>query len=302
MTDMSAVEARPARAARETAAEPARELPCPACGRDTAHAFLYAKNRCDILRCSACGLGRAEARGFDPAAYYTDDYFAGAHADGYADYRGAEPVLRREFAREVDFIRRRVPSGRLLELGCAYGFFLQVARRHYEVAGIEIAAEAAAHCRRSGLDVATGVADEETLARFGRQDAIVMLDVIEHVPDPHATLSLCARHLAPGGAIVLTTGDFGSISARLAGASWRLMTPPQHLWFFTAESMARLGGRLGLAVESLDHPWKIVPLSLIIFQLRRMVGSRAAAPAGASRIGVPANLFDAMRVVLRKPR
>jgi hypothetical protein len=44
----------------------------------------------------------------------------------------------------------------------------------------------------------------------------------------------------------------------------------------------------------------MVPASLIIFQLRRMLGMRAGSPAYASRLGVPVNLFDAMRVVLRK--
>jgi SAM-dependent methyltransferase len=278
-----------------------RMLDCPACGRATAHAFQYAKNRCDILRCDACGIGRTEASGFDPNSYYTEDYFAGGHDDGYADYRGAEPVLRREFARVVDFIRGYKPGGRLLELGCAYGFFLQEAKRHFEVAGIELAEEPAAHARRSGLDVTSGIADAPTLARLGRFDAIVLLDVIEHLPDPHATLALCTEHLAPGGIIVLTTGDFASPPARLLGSGWRLMTPPQHLWFFTPESMRRLGTRLALAVERVDHPWKIVPLSLILFQLRRMLRIGTGAAPSASRVGLPLNLFDAMRVVMRKP-
>jgi hypothetical protein len=58
---------------------------------------------------------------------------------------------------------------------------------------------------------------------------------------------------------------------------------------------------LGLAVEHLDHPWKIVPASLIVFQLRRMLGLGGERVTAASRIGVPVNLFDAMRIVLRKP-
>ena len=76
-----------------------RELHCPACGSVTEHQQLYRKNGCDILRCVVCGLGRAEANDFDPAAYYTESYFKGRHADGYADYITTEPVLRREFAR-----------------------------------------------------------------------------------------------------------------------------------------------------------------------------------------------------------
>jgi len=276
------------------------QLPCPACGETTKHRHLYSKNGCDILRCGACGLGRAQASGFDPGSYYTDDYFSGGHVDGYADYRGAEPVLRREFANTADFIRRYRDGGRLLDLGCAYGFFLQEAKRFYDVAGIEIADDAAAYCRQQGLRVLTGVADEGNLAQFGMVDVIVLLDVIEHLPSPQETLALCARHLKAGGIIVITTGDFASPYARFAGASWRLMTPPQHLWYFTRASVERMSLPLGLRVESFDHPWKIVPVSLISFQIRRMLGLRAAGMPSASRLGLPVNLFDAMRVVLRK--
>ena len=267
----------------------------------TAQQFLYAKNGCHILRCTQCGLGRAEATGFDPESYYTADYFSGGHADGYADYLGAEPILRREFAGTVDFIRKFRPSGRLLDVGCAYGFFLQEAKRVYDASGIELAEDAAAHCRQTGLRVLSGVADEANLAKLGAMDVIVLLDVIEHLPSPGETLALCARHLNPGGILVITTGDFGALTARLAGAHWRLMTPPQHLWFFSRESIRRMAASLGLTFEHFDHPWKLVPLSLITFQLRRMAGLRPGQVTAPGGIGLPVNLFDAMRVVLRKP-
>jgi SAM-dependent methyltransferase len=274
--------------------------PCPACGRVVDHRLRFRRSGCDILQCEGCGLGRTETQGFDPTAYYTEDYFSGGHADGYADYLGAEPVLRREFARSVDLIRGYRADGRLLELGCAYGFFLQEAKRYFDVSGIELAEDAAEHCRRSGLKVLHGVADEANLRQVGHVDVIVLFDVIEHLPEPRETLALCHRTLNPGGIVVITTGDFGSMVARLTGAKWRLMTPPQHLWFFTPESMRRLAAALGFSVEHVDHPWKIVPASLIVFQLRRMLGLRSAGAATASRIGVPVNLFDAMRIVLRK--
>jgi len=283
---------------RDASASRAGMLACPACGMATAHHFLYARNGCDVLACAMCGLARAQAPAFDPAAYYTQAYFAGDHADGYADYVGAEPVLRREFARTLDFIRRFRRSGHLLEVGCAYGFFLKEAKRYFAVSGIELAADAAAHCRQQGLAVETGTADEAGRSGNGPFDVIVLLDVIEHLPDPHATFDVLARALAPGGVIVLTTGDFSSPAARALKSRWRLMTPPQHLWFFTPRSMERLAGRSGLEVASLDHPWKIVPLSLVAYHLGRMVGVRVRLPA--SRIGLPINLFDAMRVVLRR--
>ena len=117
------------------------------------------------------------------------------------------------------------------------------------------------------------MADEANLRQIGHVDVIVLFDVIEHLPDPRETLALCYRQLNPGGIIVITTGDFGSMAAKLAGVRWRLMTPPQHLWFFTQESMRRMSAGLGLSMEHVDHPWKIVPASLIAFQLRRMLGN-----------------------------
>jgi SAM-dependent methyltransferase len=286
--------------ASQVTAQSELSRPCPACGRDTDHTFRFRVNGSDIFQCHQCGLGSAETSAFDPATYYAEGYFSGRRADGYSDYLGAEPVLRREFARSVDFIRRYRDRGKLLELGCAYGFFLMEAARYFDVAGIELSAEAAVHGRRTGLNVLQGMADAASLQRIGQVDIIVLFDVIEHLPQPRETVALCCRHLNPGGIIVITTGDFGSTAARLAGARWRLMTPPQHLWFFTQESIRRLSAGLGLAVEHVDHPWKTVPVSLIVFQLRRMLGLQSEAVTTASRIGVPVNLFDAMRVVLRK--
>src|SRR5205823_2084247 len=139
-------------------AEQHRKLPCPACGRHTHYRQLYVKNGCDISVCQECGLGRTDTKNFDPTAYYTADYFSGGRRDGYADYAGTEPVLRREFARVAQFLHRRQPAGRLLEIGCAYGFFLQEAKRYFEVSGIELAEDASAHCARNGLNVINGAA------------------------------------------------------------------------------------------------------------------------------------------------
>jgi SAM-dependent methyltransferase len=284
--------------ARETLSnEPLR---CPACNELALHRRLYTKNHCAIWQCVCCGLGRAQTATFNPDEYYTEDYFSGRRADGYADYLGAENILRREFSRSVQFVRKHRAGGRLLDVGCAYGFFLEEARPFYEVAGIEIAETAARSCRERGLRVLTGTPAEAAFAQLGMMDVIVLLDVIEHLPDPSATLALCARHLNPDGIILITTGDFGSVYARLAGRHWRLMTPPQHLWFFTPKSLARMLRTIGLQMEACDHPGKLVPLSLILFQMRRMLHLTPAGHPAASSVGIPVNLFDAMRCVFRK--
>jgi hypothetical protein len=83
--------------------------------RTTEQQFLYSLNGCNILRCRTCRLGQAQTPDFDAASYYTGKYFSGQQSDGYADYLAAEPVLRREFARTVAFIRQWWNGGRLLK-------------------------------------------------------------------------------------------------------------------------------------------------------------------------------------------
>ena len=78
------------------------------------------------------------------------------------------------------------------------------------------------------------------------------------------------------------------------------MTPPQHLWYFTKESLRRMSGQFALSMEYFGYPAKLVPVSLIVFQLQRMLGMRGSPITAAGRIGISVNLFDAMRVVLRK--
>ncbi len=211
-------------------------LACPACGQTTGHPLRFEVNGCRILQCEKCGLGRTEAAGFDPATYYTEDYFSGRRADGYADYLGAEPVLRREFARSVDFIRHYRTGGSCWSWGAPMASFSWRPRGTSMWWELNWPRRPPSIAAAPGLNVVQGAADEANLAKVGHADVIVLFDVIEHLPDPRRTLALCHQHLNPGGVIVITTGDFGSVIARLAGVKWRLMTPPQHLWFFTQES------------------------------------------------------------------
>lgn len=277
-----------------------RIFDCRACGMARRHAVLYTKNHCAILRCRQCGLGRTQTSNFYPETYYTGEYFNGGRIDGYPDYLGSEHVLRSEFARTIHFIRKFTPRGRLLEIGCAFGFFLNEAQRYYDVAGIEVCQEAAAYARSRDLKVQCEPVTDQSLTHMGRSDVVVMLDVIEHLEDPPAIMAAVGRHLAPGGIIILTTGDFSSLAARLLGRHWRLMTPPQHLWFFTPQSMRALAHSAGLHVASIDRPWKNVPLSLVAFQIGRMLG-RPLQIFCNSKYSIPVNFLDAMRVVLRKP-
>ena len=181
-------------------------------------------------------------------------------------------------------------------------FFLAEASDTFEVEGIEPCEEAARFCRSRGFNVATGLANSETIGSPHPVDAVAMLDVIEHLPDPLSVLKLVNARLRPGGHLVITTGDWDSVLSRSMKSSWRLMTPPQHLFFFSRRSLAAILERAGFRVIEFARPSKLVPLSLICFQLARILGMKPPRYPGLSRIALPVNLLDAFRVISVKDR
>ncbi len=207
-----------------------------------------------MVGCSRCG---ALYVGQDPAAIdfdalYGEAYYTGGSDAVFADYVGQEAARRAHARRKLAVLRHlppRIPrSGRLLDVGCAAGFFLAEARAHYEVQGVELSTWSSAYARdRLQLPVITGTLAQAALpsAHF---DVITLWDVIEHVPDPVPLLAEAARVLRPGGRLVLSTGDWGSAYARSRGAAWHLMTPPWHLTMFSRATLQRAAERVGLRV------------------------------------------------------
>lgn len=272
---------------------------CEVCGAGTRHEVAFVKWGFPIYRCGACGLGSIDPLD-DTAAIYQESYFQGGRRDGYANYAGSEAVLRREFGAAVAHLRRFVPGGRLLELGCAYGFFMLEARPHFACVGVEVSQAAAAAARARGLEVHDGALDATLAARLAPVDAAVMLDVIEHLERPAETLALLAETVRPGGVLMLTTGDWETPVARWSGERWRLLTPPQHVFYFSKRTLAALLGRCGFEVLEVSYPAKLVPLGLIGYQLLSRAGLRVPALRALDGVGLPATLFDAVRVIARR--
>ncbi len=226
---------------------------CPVCGSANP-AFLFRKDGHDMVRCGGCGLvyGGEDPAGIDFDALYGEAYYSGGSDAVFADYVGQEPARRAHARRKLAVLRTLPPRiarrGRLLDVGCAAGFFLAEARRHYEVQGVELSAWSSAYARdRLGLPVSTGTLQDAKLPA-DRFDVVTLWDVIEHVPDPVPLLTEAARVLKPGGRLVLTTGDWGSAYAQRHGAGWHLMTPPWHLTMFSRDTLALAAQRAGLRV------------------------------------------------------
>ncbi|MFZ1085284.1 MAG: class I SAM-dependent methyltransferase [Terracidiphilus sp.] len=235
---------------------------------------------------------------FSAVSIYNETYFQGGQADGYSDYIGSEDVLRGEFRAAVQDLRKAgCGSGKLLELGCAYGFFLAEANAYFDVQGIEVCESAVSFCRTRGLDVEQGTLTSEYVSRRAPFDAVVMLDVVEHLMEPDKAMELVHRSMKPGGKLMLTTGDWESALSRIMGKNWRLMTPPQHTFFFSPRTMSAMLARIGFDVIECRKPWKKVPFGLTIYQLGRILGMSQPPRLSGIHFGIPINLFDAFRLV-----
>jgi SAM-dependent methyltransferase len=178
-------------------------------------------------------------------ALYGEDYFRGRE---YIDYAADKPAVQKTLAGHWQRVRQHVaPGGRLLEIGCAHGFFLElIAREFPQSVGVDISPEAVAHAQRTGLDARAGNLLE--MPRDGPFDAVCLWDTIEHLARPRACLERATGELRPGGHLFLTTGDFGSRLARWQGLKWRQIHPPTHLFYFTRPSLKALCRHLGLQV------------------------------------------------------
>ena len=278
---------------------------CRICG-GTGCGPALTKEGVEILSCPRCGVQFwVPDDTFSPESIYDDTYFSdpGAGA-GYDDYSALEGSLRSNFARRLGRLPAPREGDRLLDLGAAYGFAADEARRAgWCVAGLEVSLSVA---RRAGsvLPGRVVTADGLALPFADASFAVVTLwDVIEHLSDPHAAVAEITRVLAPGGRLVLTTGDVESWLARLTGARWHLYTLPEHLFFHTKSSLRHLVEAHGMQVESIRAEGSSYTLGYVVERLRKSffgLDGGAFGKTGLGRLAVPINLFDIVTVVARK--
>ena len=166
--------------------------------------------------------------------------------------------------------------GRLLDVGCGDGGFLAEMRAlGWEAVGVEPDAEAAHLAReRFGLEVRTGTLEDAGLAD-GSFDAVTMNHVIEHVPDPVATLRECARVTRRGGRVVVATPNTRSLGRRLFGRSWIGWDPPRHLLLFTPAHLGRVAEEAGLRVVALTTTARAARYN---WQASRLLARRGTLP------------------------
>ena len=273
---------------------------CILCGRDAGNHALYT----GILQCPSCGFVFADAKlsAADLQKLYQRNYFFG---NEYLNYLKDKPSLQKNFSARIRTLLKYSSGGSLFEVGCAYGFFLELAQRHWKAEGCDISAPACEEARRQGYNVTCG--DFLHLPLTEEQyDVVALWDTIEHLARPDLYVQKASMLLKSGGILCATTGDIGSRMARMRKHRWRLIHPPTHLYYFDRGSMERLMHKNGLEIVHFEHCGYSRSVQQIFYSL--MVLNRETPPRKKLYellkplfgFSVYINLYDIMFVIARK--
>lgn len=274
---------------------------CIICGSLDAPANLYA----GLVKCNQCGLIYALEQPCDEeiTSLYDSSYFNGAE---YKDYQRDKLVLQRNFRRRIEILSRHSSGGSLLEIGSAHGFFLELAKERWATKGLDISEHACLYARKVlGLDVIAS--DFLNLDLAEPIDVFCMWDTIEHLKTPHEYLAKMAQLSHNDTLLCITTGDIGSILAKVQRAHWRLVHPPTHLFYFSKKTLAQLLEKYGFRIEHLSRVGSYRSLDQIAYSLLALQGgnrllSRIYRCLKASHLldgSCYLNFFDILFVVAR---
>lgn len=205
-----------------------------------------------LIACPACGCVATDPIP-TPAAlaqHYRDNF----NFDWYRDHLPAKYVdAKRRLLELKPWLGRRI-----LDFGGGLGYLSRAARRlgHDSIT----------------VDPYRG----DTLSEIGRWDTVFALHVLEHVPNPPATLALLHECLEPGGTLVLAVPNALGRGYREAGTEWTwFQAPITHLYHFTPMALARLVARSGFSLLGLTfhERWDANTVADIEHrQLTRMLG------------------------------
>ena len=253
----------------------------------------------DILECPRCGLLSSRP------TLLPDEIVARYEQVVDEEYLSEEEERRELFEWVSDRMDGYyVPDRRLLEIGANVGLFLAVAaERGWDGSGIEPSAWAVEQGRaRFGVDLRQG-AIESLDVEPGSVDALVMLDVLEHLADPAEALRRLRPVLADQGVFALATVNVEGLHGRLRGGDWPWFIR-SHLHYFRPATLTRMLSEAGFeAVE-----WSVVPRSFhLSYLLHRAAGvlPGSGVAEAAARLGdpkIPVGWIGDVTLTIARPR
>jgi SAM-dependent methyltransferase len=253
-----------------------------------------------VVRCVTCGHASLAETPSEAA-------LAAAYEDAADPVSVEEEDGQRATAdRGLSQVEALVGLGRLVDLGCWTGSFVEAAaRRGWTASGVEPSTWAVERATARNLDVHLGDLYSLDLEPASYR-CVAVCDVIEHLLDVGKAIEIIADLLEPGGALYLTTPDAGSGIAKVMGSRWWSVLP-MHVQYFTRSSITRLIESHGLQVRSIrTHP-KVFTAT---YYADRLAGysptaartvNRAMAAVGQDERLIGPDFRDRMQVIAVKP-
>jgi 2-polyprenyl-3-methyl-5-hydroxy-6-metoxy-1,4-benzoquinol methylase len=175
-----------------------------------------------------------------------------------ADYEAYQPIgqknlslanwhTRRALLKQLKYIEHYRPErGKLLDVGCATGNFLLLARElGWQVLGIEIIKKAAQIARQQlGSKIITDKLEDENLPT-GSMDVVTLWDVLEHMPSPRFALDKIHDLLRPDGLVFFSIPNLDSYDRKLFKAEWIGWDSPRHFNLYNNTTIQRLLAETG---------------------------------------------------------
>ena len=292
-----------------------RHAGCPICG--SARVRPYCEK--DGARYSACRdcqvLFQAQAPDRDAMLGYADNEYA----DGglYQEYVDARAMKIAHFRARMEWMRPHLGQGsggagprQLLDVGCACGYFLEVAvDEGFEVQGLEFSPNAIAAARPDiRAKILNARVDSLDAHHEARYDVITAFDIIEHLDKPLEFLASARRLLRPGGHLVISTPDADHWLRPLMASRWPMLQPMQHLTLFSHRSLRLALEGAGFSSITLDTAYKVISYEYLVNQLRTLnpwlfSGLRALtrlAPSGPMTRYRRVNIGEVMAIARRQ--
>ena len=268
--------------------------------------------RNQIVSCNRCGLmyasPRAEADNLEIESWEDNpDWDVAKEVPQRVE---KERLQIRDYADSRALLARLYPQrGKIVEIGSGLGFQLEAFRNEgWDVLGIDPDRNSCRHATQK-LNIPTIAS---TLEAAGLPDAsadvVLMLHVIEHLPDPLATLRQIHRVLKPRGHLVLETPRYDTLMYKVLGRRERSLRCDGHIYFYTTDSLRRTYEAAKFDLVQLDY----VGRSLTFDRLAYNIGVITRGPAiqqwissmsrrlGLQKIRFYLNFHDMQRVCLRK--
>lgn len=227
--------------------------------------FMFKANSCSLFKCANCGFVQV-VKGTDVPEYlYDKKYFI---SNKYKDDKALEKEhLRRK--KKIDKYCRQEDS--VLDWGCATGEFVAYISERYHAEGCDISGDAIKLAKEKYKILQKKfqvVSDMQNITK--KYDAICLWDVIEHISEPYEFLIQLKRKLKRKGYLFISTPNIEARFAKLLKDKWPFMTPPEHLSFFSRQSISKMAHILDLEIVEWESKGKWANVGFILYKFNRV--------------------------------